>query len=155
MPLPPREDRYFEDYHPGDVFEFGDELITEDEIIAFAKRYDPQFFHTDPQAAASTPYGGLIASGWMTAGTMMRMMVEHYVPGRAGLGSPGVDKLRWPNPVRPGDRLRVRVTVTEARRSQSKPDRGIVSADTVVLNQDGQPVMTVDSVMLMLARHPA
>ncbi len=146
-------ERWFEDFHPGAVAEFGDYPITEAEIISFARQYDPQCFHTDPDAAKQTPYGGLIASGWQTAGVMMRLLVEHFIPANASLGSPGVDELRWPKPVRPGDRLRVRNTVEAVVASRSKPDRGLVRSFTEVLNQDGEAVMTLRS-MVMYRRRP-
>jgi acyl dehydratase len=136
-------ERYFEDYQTGEVFEFGDYLVTQEEIIEFAKRYDPQPFHVDEQAAEHSSFGGLISSGWMTAGVMMRMLVEHFVSRVASMGSPGVEELRWLRPVRPNDRLRVRVTILETRRSNSKPDRGMVLSLDEVLNQDGEIVMTV------------
>lgn len=146
-------ERWFEDFQPGDVAEFGDYPITEADIIAFAERYDPQSFHTDPDAAKHSPYGGLIASGWQTASVMMRLMVEHFIPPNASLGSPGVDELRWPKPVRPGDRLRVRITVQEVVPSRSKPDRGVVRSFTEVLNQHGEAVMTTRG-MVMYRRRP-
>lgn len=139
----PLKQRYFEDYRVGEVFEFGDELVTEQEIVEFANRYDPQPFHVDPAAATNSSFGGLIASGWMTAGIMMRMLVEHFISREAGMGSPGIDELRWLRPVRPGDRLRTRVTILETRRSSSKPDRGMVLTLDEVLNQDGDVVMTL------------
>jgi len=139
----PLKQRYFEDYRVGEVFEFGDELVTEQEIVEFANRYDPQPFHVDPAAATVSSFGGLIASGWMTAGIMMRMLVEHFISREAGMGWPGIDELRWLRPVRPGDRLRTRVTILETRRSSSKPDRGMVLTLDEVLNQDGDVVMTL------------
>jgi acyl dehydratase len=139
----PLKQRYFEDYRVGEVFEFGDELVTEQEIMEFANRYDPQPFHVDPAAATNSSFGGLIASGWMTAGIMMRTLVEHFISREAGMGSPGIDELRWLRPVRPGDRLRTRVTILETRRSSSKPDRGMVLTLDEVLNQDGDVVMTL------------
>lgn len=123
----PVDARYFEDYLTGAVHEFGSIAVDEAEVVAFGRRYDPQPFHTDPDAAKTSMFGGLIASGWQTAGLMMRLVVEHYLSHVASLGSPGVDEVRWPQPVRPGDTLRVRATVLDARRSHSKPDRGIVS----------------------------
>lgn len=136
-------ERWFEDYPPGCVFEFGDEPITEAQIIAFASEFDAQPFHTDPGAAAQSIYGSLIASGWMTGCLLMRMLVQHYYSPLSSLGSPGLDELRWPLPVRPGDRLSARVTVIEARRSNSKPDRGLVSSRMEVLNQHGEVVMSM------------
>lgn len=147
-------ERWLEDFHAGDVAEFGDEPVSEAEIIAFAARYDPQSFHTDPQAAQAGLYGGLIASGWHTAALMMRLLVGHFIPPNASLGSPGVDELRWTLPVRPGDRLRLRVTVLEVVPSRSKPDRGMVRQSIEVLNQTGATVMTLRG-MLMFRRRPA
>lgn len=145
-------ERYLEDYEPGEVFEFGDVVVTEDDIIDFATRYDPQPFHVNPQMARDTIYGGLIASGWQTAGLMMRMLVDHFISPAASLGSPGIDELRWLKPVRPGDRLRCRTTVTEARRSRSKPDRGLLHTVVEVLNQEDEVVMTVKSMGLYRCR---
>lgn len=148
----PFKERHFEDYLAGEVAEFGDYAVTEQEIIEFARKYDPQPFHVDPHAARATNFGGLIASGWMTAGLMMRMLVDHYISAVASMGSPGVDELRWLQPVRPGDRLRVRITTLQTRRSSSKPDRGTVHAFTEVLNQRGEPVMTTRSVGMYKCR---
>ena len=151
--ITPRTDRYFEDYVPGSVHEFGGVPVEESEIIEFAKRFDPQEFHTDPEAAARGPFGGLIASGWHTTALMMRMLVDSYLSPASSLGSPGVDELRWPRPVRPGDTLRVRATVLEAKRSRSKPDRGMVRTLTEVLNQNGEVVMTVNAMTLIRCRN--
>jgi acyl dehydratase len=149
MPAPTR---WFEDFTPGMVSEFGDYAITEAEIIAFATQYDPQPFHTDPEAARASNFGGLIASGWNTMGAMMRMLVDHYVPANASMGSPGIDEIRWLHPVRPGDRLRLRVTVQEQTRSRSKPDRGVIRSLTEMLNQRGEVVMTMRGMVLMRAK---
>ena len=148
----PIDDRYFEDYVEGDVHTFGSIAIEADEIIAFAKRFDPQRLHTDPEAAKATPFGGLIASGWHTVGLMMRLYVEHYLTHVASLASPGIDELRWPKPVRPGDRLSVRVTVLKASPSKSKPDRGVVTSFVEVLNQAGEIVMTLKAVNMIARR---
>jgi acyl dehydratase len=148
----PVEDRYFEDYVPGSVHEFGWITIDENSIVAFGRQFDPQLFHIDPEGAKSTIYGGLIASGWHTASLMMRECVQHYLPRAASLGSPGVDELRWNLPVRPGDTLTVRVTVLEATRSRSKPDRGIVQSLLEVLNQGGNVVMSAKGVNFILCR---
>ena len=142
----PVDDRYFEDYVPGGVHEWGYVTMTEDEMVAFARRYDPQPIHTDPVWAATGPFGGLIARGWHTSAEGMRLFVEHYVSHVAGLASPGMDELRWPRPVRPGDVLRARVTILEARVSGSRPDRGIVTSRLEMLNQDDDPVFTVRAV---------
>src|SRR5664280_716034 len=103
----PITDRYFEDYVEGDVHHFGTIAVEADELIAFAKRFDPHAMHTDPEAAKNTPFGGLIASGWYTASLMMRLYVEHYLTHVASLASPGLDELRWLKPVRAGDTLSV------------------------------------------------
>jgi acyl dehydratase len=150
----PVEDRNFEDYVPGSVHEFGRITIEEDSIVVFGKQFDPQLFHTDPEVAKSTIYGGLIASGWHTASLMMRECVRHYLPRAASLGSPGVEELRWNLPVRPGDTLSVRVTILEATRSRSKPDRGIVVSHFEVLNQDRNVVMSAKGVNFISCRSP-
>ena len=146
------EQRYFEDYPVGAVFEFGEIVVSEEELVEFARRYDPQSFHTDHDAAAHSMFGGLIASGWHTAALMMRLLVDHYLSKIASLASPGVDELRWLEPVRPRDVLRVRVTVLDARRSRSRHDRGVVTSYIEVLNQHDRVVMTVKAVNLMLTR---
>jgi acyl dehydratase len=151
----PFKERYFEDYPVGEIASFGDHAITEQEVIEFARRYDPQPFHVDADAARDTFYGGLIASGWMTASVAMRMLVDHYISPLASMGSPGIDELRWIKPVRPGDRLRMRVTVMGARRSQSKPDRGMVHFLQEVLNQDGETVATLKGWGMYRVRDPA
>lgn len=152
--VPPAE-RYFEDYHVGMIDEFGDIAVTAEEIVEFARRYDPQPMHVDSEAAARGPFGGLIASGWHTAAMVMRLFVEHYLSKVATLPSPGVDELRWMRPVRPGDTLRVRVTVLETRRSRSKPDRGLVHGLVEVLNQNGELVMSNKPMNLMRCRSAA
>lgn len=151
MPVPPKE-RYFEDFHPGEVMEVGDYLVTEEEIIDYARRYDPQPFHLDHEAAKKSIFGGLIASGWMTGGIMMRLLVDHFISPLSSMGSPGVDEVRWIQPVRPGDRLRLRVTVLETRRSQSKPDRGVIEVLQEAINQNGETVMRLRGMGLYKCR---
>lgn len=148
---PPRE-RWFEDYRENEVFEFGRVVVDEDEVIAFARRYDPQPFHLDRDAAQQSHFGGIVASGWHTCAMLMRMMVDEYISAVAGMGSPGVDAVRWIKPVRPGDVLRARVTITEVRQSQSKPDRGIVRSVIETLNQDDDVVMTLETVGMVACR---
>ena len=143
-------DRYFEAFTPGTVFEAGSFAISEAEIIAFAALYDPQRFHTDPEAARSSVYGGLIASGWHTVALTMRQMIDNVFGETTGLGSPGVDELRWLVPVRPGDTLSVRLTVLEARPSRSKPDRGLVRFKVEATNQDGVLAMSLVGLGFML-----
>jgi len=145
-------ERYFEDYQVGMVDEFGEVLVTAEEIVEFARQYDPQTMHVDAVVAGSGRFGGLIASGWHTGSLAMRLFVEHYLSKVATLPSPGIDELRWVRPVRPGDTLRMRVTVVEARRSNSKPDRGIVRSLVEVLNQNGEVVMSQRPMNLMLCR---
>lgn len=148
----PITQRYFEDYVPGTTVEYGAISLTAAEIIDFAKRFDPQPIHVDPEAAARGPFGGLIASGWHTAGVMMRLLADHYISHVAGMASPGVDEIRWLKPVRPGDRLSIRVTVLETKRSRSKPDRGTVLSLVEVMNQNREVVMTLKPVSIMRCR---
>ncbi len=148
------QDRYFEDFRPGQVLDVGTVKVDESEMLEYARRYDPQAFHVDPAAAKQTIYGGLIASGWFTCSLMMRLFYEQYLPRAASLGSPGIDELRWLRPVRAGDELHVRVTVEDARRSRSKPDRGIVHSFVEVFNQNGEKVMTMRVINLFKCRNP-
>jgi acyl dehydratase len=146
---------YFEDYVLGATYECGSVSVDQASILAFAKEFDPQPFHVDPVAAAAGPYRGLIASGWHTAAVVMRLLVENYLSAESSLGSPGMDEIRWLYPVRPGDTLRVRATVTEARRSLSKPDRGILTTLIEAVNQDGETVMRATGINFVLVRpHP-
>ena len=145
--------RYFEDFTVGSVYEFGSITVTEPQFIAFARQFDPQVMHTDPVAAARGATGGLIASGWHTIALMMRMYADGFLPSN-GLPAPGVDEVRWLKPVRPGDTLRMRVTIKEARTSQSKPDRGIIRPFSEVLNQRDEVVLTVLPINLV-RRRPA
>jgi acyl dehydratase len=153
--MAPEDQRYFEDFVPGSVHEFGPAVVDEAEIIEFARRYDPQRIHTDPEWARTGPFGGLIASGWHTAAITMRLLVDQYLPTTASLASPGIDELRWLRPVRPGDELRVRVTVMEARPSRSKPDRGLLRSRIEVLEADGSAVMTMIGLNLIRRRSDA
>ena len=148
----PVDNRYFEDYVTGHVHEFGSIGVTEEDIVEFGRRYDPQPFHVNRVAAQQTQFGGLIASGWQTAGLMMRLVVDHYLSHVASLASPGLDELRWSRPVRPGDRLSVRATVLETRPSMSKPDRGLVRTLFEVLNQHGEVVMSVKAMNMLKRR---
>jgi acyl dehydratase len=134
---------YFEDFKAGDRFESGTLTLTEALIVEFARFYDPQVFHVDPEAARATVYGGLIASGLQTIGLTFKLFFEIGVLSACSLGSPGLDEIRWKAPVRPGDTLRVAAAVLETRPSSSKPDRGIVKILYTTLNQRGEPVMTL------------
>ena len=144
--------RWLEDYVPGAVHELGTITVDGDEMRRFATQFDPQSYHVDPEAAAQTHFGGLIASGWHTGSMMMRLLALNYLAPESSLGSPGIETLRWPRPVRPGDVLTVRVTVQGARRSQSRPDRGIVQSLIEVSNQNGEVVMTANPANLVLCR---
>lgn len=148
----PVVDRFFEDYPRDAVAQYGPVSVSEAEIIAFARQFDPQAIHTDPEAAANGPFGGLIASGWHTAGLMMRLLATHFLSHRNSIASPGIDELRWRAPVRPGDQLRVRVRVTEATRSRSKPDRGMVRSLVEVINQHDTVVMSLSAMNLLRCR---
>ncbi len=143
---------YFEDYSVGTTYDCGSVTVSEAEILSFARSFDPQPMHVDVEAAARGPFGGVIASGWHTAALVMRQLVDHYLSPVAGLASPGIDQIRWPSPVRPGDTLRVRATVAEARRSQSRPDRGVLKTVIEAVNQDGDLVMRAAAVNFMLVR---
>lgn len=146
--------RWLEDFAVGDTLELGGFSLSEEEIIAFARKFDPQPFHIDPMAAQHSPYGGIIASGWHTASAVMRILVDELLSPESSLGSPGLDELRWMKPVRPGDQLRVRVTVLEVTPSRSRPDRGSVRQRTETLNQRDELVM-LQTAVVMMARRPA
>ena len=146
--------RYFEDFTPGAVIELGSRTITKEAIVAFATEFDPQVFHVDEEAAKRTIYGGLLASGWHTGSLLMRLLYEGLLKGTVSLGSPGIDELRWLRPVRPGDTLSARMTVTESIPSRSKPDRGIIRSVLEMRNQHGEVVLTLRG-MSLLGRRPA
>jgi acyl dehydratase len=144
---------YFEDFHAGQEIDLGTRTVTEEEIIDFASRFDPQPFHVDVDAAARSIYGGVIASGWHTCSMMMRMVVDGLMAKSASMGSPGLDGVRWLAPVRAGDTLNVRYQTTQVKASNSKPDRGVVWSKWVAINQHGETVCTVEG-MGMFARRP-
>ncbi|NMF87125.1 acyl dehydratase [Aromatoleum petrolei] len=148
----PWMERYFEDYTVGEVVEFGDYPVTEEEIVSFAKAYDPQSFHTDPEAAKGSHFGGLVGSGWMTGAIVMRLYCDHFIPRNSAMGSPGIDKVRWLLPVRPGDRLRARATILAAARSRSKPNRGVVTILQEAVNQRGETVMSYEGKAMFKCR---
>jgi acyl dehydratase len=148
----PVADRHFEDYVPGAVCVYGSIDVTAAEIIDFARRFDPQPMHVDPDAAARGPFGGLIASGWHTISLVMRVLVERYLSHVASIVSPGIDEVRWKAPVRPGDVLRVRVTVEEASLSRSKADRGLVRTHIEALNQRDEIVLSMRAMNLIRRR---
>ena len=135
--------RHFEDFAAGDVFELGSRTVTKEQIVAFAREYDPQFLHVDDGAATAGPFGGLIASGWHTGAIWMRMYVDTLLVDSASMGSPGIEELRWLQPVRPGDTLRGRLTVLETTPSERRPDRGTVRSRGEMLNQRDEVVLTM------------
>ena len=147
------QDRWFEDYVPGAVHDLGSVVVDEQEVIAFARQFDPQPFHLDKERAEESVFGGLIASGWHTACMAMRLIVDHYLSEASSEGSPGIDELRWLRPVRPGDQLTVRITILDARRSRSRPERGIVRSQIDTLNQDGKVVMHLTSSIFIRCRN--
>ena len=142
----PSPEVYWEDLPVGTVIDLGTRRVTRDEIVEFARKYDPQSFHTDEEAAKDSIYGGLIASGWHTCVMMIRLLCDTLLLRAASLGSPGIDEIRWVRPVRPGDTLHARMEVIESRASRSKPDRGLVKSRWEVRNQTGEVVMTMAGV---------
>lgn len=147
--------RFYEDLEVGAVSRFGSRLVGRDEVVAFARAYDPQPFHLSDEEAAKTHFGRLAASGWHTCAMTMAMIVEEQErTGHQGLGSPGIDELRWRHPVYPGDTLRVETEVLEKRRSRSRPEMGIFRAETRVYNQDDVAVLTMVSNAMVATRDP-
>ncbi|MBX9860744.1 MAG: MaoC family dehydratase [Sphingomonas sp.] len=147
---------YFEDIEVGKVSQFGSYQVTREEVVEFAKKFDPQPFHLSDDAAAKTHFGRLSASGWHTCAMMMAMLVENLTRTKqAGLGSPGQDELRWLKPVYPGDTLSLSVEVLEKRASTSRPEMGSYRSRITVLNQDGIAVMTTIAIGLIATRPAA
>jgi len=146
-------DLYFEDFNPGDRFPTGEATLTEADIVEFARRWDPQPFHVDPEAARATPYGGLIASGMQTIALTLRLFLDTGAFAACSLGSPGCE-VQWRLPVRPGDTLRVVAEIAETRPSSSKPDRGLLKVVYTTLNQRGETVLTMTGHQLV-RRRPA
>lgn len=146
---------YWEDLEVGTTIAFGSYAVTREEVLEFARKYDPQPFHLSDEAAAKTHFGRIAASGWHTAAMTMRVIVESLSrQPQAGLGSPGVDELRWLKPVYPGDTLTMRGQIVDKTPSRSKPDLGTIRTQTIVTNQDGVDVMRFISIVLM-QRHPS
>jgi acyl dehydratase len=143
---------YLEDMQPGMSWTSPPVPITQDAIIAFARAYDPQPFHTDPASPETAPFGGLIASGWQVTALTMRQMVEMRPFGLSPMLGLGVDELRWLRPVRPGDELVVRLEIVDVRPSQSRPGKGVIRAVTTVVNQQGETVMRFVSNLQLTAR---
>ncbi len=146
--------RYWEDFKVGEVEQIGGKQVDRDELIEFAKQFDPQPFHVDEAAAKQSIYGGLIASGWHTCAMVMRMMCDAYLSQSASVGSPGIDNLKWLKPVRPGDTISARRTTLETRVSKSKPDIGIVNNLWEVFNQNGEKVMSMQGYGMFRRRNP-
>lgn len=146
-------ERYFEDFAVGDIYQSESVTLTESDIIDFALKYDPQPFHVDRLTAERSQFGGLIASGWQVAALSFRMFVQAGVLRGGGMGSPGLDRLRWLQPVRPDDTIHARATVTEVRESSSRRDRGYVTLDFEVRNQRDETVMSYTAVEIV-ARRP-
>ena len=144
-----------EDFPVGEVIVFGDRIVTQEEIIAFAREWDPQPFHLDAEAAKDSQIGELIASGWHTGSLVMRMMCDAYLLRAASEGAPGIDEMRWLKPVRPGDRLSVRRTTLAARVSRSRPQIGIVDFQFEAMNQTGETVMLLKSAAFIRRRTEA
>lgn len=144
---------YFDDIEVGSKIVLGSKTISEEEILRFAREFDPQPFHIDAEAAQNSIFGGLIASGWHTCSITMRLMVDGLLANSSSLGSPGIEQIRWTRPVRPGDTLRAVLTVLEVRMSQSKPDRCTVKMHTNLYNQHEEQVMWMESYG-MFARKP-
>ena len=138
--------RYFEDFQVGERIELGSVTVTEEEIIAFARQYDPQPFHISPEQAKHSYYGGLIASGWHTVSLLMRLMVDALINDTISLGSPGVDEVRWLKPVRPNDTLHASFTVVETAPSKRRAELGILTSRSEVFNQSGELVLTLKGV---------
>jgi acyl dehydratase len=134
--------RYFEDFKVGETVELGQYTLSEEEILEFARRFDPQVFHVDAERARESQYGGLIASGWHTASLGMRLLVDGLLASSAGMGSPGVEALNWHRPVRPGDTLRARITTLDSAPSRSRPDRGRIRSKLEMLNQKDEIVLS-------------
>lgn len=145
---------FLDDLHVGYTFETGSRTLSEDDILDFARQYDPQPFHVDRKAAAASPYGGLIASGFQTLLTGFALTLEANVWNEASMGSPGMDEIRWLKPVRPGDRLSVAARVLSVTPSSSRDDRGRAVIAYSVARQDGEPVMTYTCTHI-LARRPS
>lgn len=154
MGILPGRMRYFEDFQVGEVQETGSYVVSHEEALAFARQYDPQPFHLNEDAARSSMFGGLVASGWLTASICHRLIVQSTLGKAANLGSPGLDELRWLRPVKPGDELKVRIEVLSLAPSKSKADRGAIKFRLEVRNQHGETVMT-ELATSLFARRPA
>ena len=144
--------RYFEDIDAGETHDLGSYTADREELIEFASRYDPQPIHVDPEAARGTMFGGLIASGWHTGGSCMALLTEGFLNDTASVGSFGLDELRWPSPVRPGDIVSVELEIPATHASESRDDRGYVKIELHAENDDGEEVLFWDSTNIVLTR---
>ena len=138
----------FAEFHVGQVIEAGPHVLTQDELLRFARDWDPQWFHTDPAAAEAGPFQGLIASGWQTCGIAMRLIADVVLAGSESYASPGLAYVKWPHPVRPGDALSVRATVLQVRRSSSQPHLGLLRWRWQLFNQAGREVLDLEATSL-------
>lgn len=145
---------YFEDFTPGFTLEAKGPTVSAEEIIDFAKKFDPQYFHTDPEAAKTSFLGGLCASGWHTSAMSMRMMCDLYLLDSASLGSPGIDELRWTKPVYVGDTLSLKMVVLEQKPSRSRPEMGSIRSKWEVFNQKGEVVLHMTGWGMFGKRNP-
>jgi acyl dehydratase len=148
----PSRDLFFEDLAVGQRYETAGVSVSEADIVAFARQFDPQYFHLDPAAAAKSAFGGLVASGLHTLSLAMRLFFELNLWERAIIGSPGLEHVRWLVPLRPGDTVRTIVEVSAVKRSRSRPDRGVVSTTHRMLNQHDQVIFTATCLHIVLAR---
>ncbi len=146
------EGRHLEDFAPGQVFRSGTLAVTAEAIIAYAREYDPQPFHLDDAAARGTLFGGLAASGWHTAALTMRLLVDSEMRLAGGIVGAGMDELRWPKPLRPGDTIRLESEVLEVRPSRSRPTQGLAKVRTTTLNQHGEAVQVLVANLLVVRR---
>ncbi|HJQ59979.1 MAG TPA: MaoC family dehydratase [Vineibacter sp.] len=146
--------RYWEDYNVGEVYPLGSRIVSEAEIIDFARQFDPQPFHIDHAAADKSMFGGLIASGWHSGSILMRLMVDHYLNPETSLGSPGLEEVRWPKPLRPGDTVTGEMRVLDKRESRSKPSLGLVVNEGSLRNQRGEVVISVRATQMVRRARP-
>jgi acyl dehydratase len=144
--------QYFEDFAVGQIYSSGRHRIDKAQIIAFAKEFDPQFYHLDEEAAKNSPFKGLAASGWHTAAITMRLMVDGEFKPAGGILGVGFDQLSWSRPVRPGDELRVTSEIVELRPSKSRPDRGMIRVQNTTLNQNDEVVQSFTANLLVPRR---
>ncbi|MBO6633127.1 MaoC family dehydratase [Parvibaculum sp.] len=145
---------FWEDFRVGETVEFGSKHVTKEEILEFAREFDPQPFHLDEEAAKQSILGGLCASGWHSCAMLMRMMFDGYIHEAASMGAPGVDEVRWKKPVYVNDTLRARRTCLESRASRSRPEMGLTRFRTEMLNQKDEVVMTMEGWAMYGRRHP-